>query len=303
MTGAGGAKPRPVSRHLANRAPFRPRRPLRRLATAEHTQGGDGGRRMATKRGARRPAQRRPAQRRPARRGTARRGAARRRPARRAAPQTRTRLAAAAATAALLATTWSTIWPYVLVAAATGASATALWWLHHTDRLPRRGKPRPHEPTALRAASLAEVDALSWREFEHHVAALCRRDGCRDVVVTGGAGDLGADVTATLPDGRRLVIQCKHYAPHRYVPSGDMQKFLGTAWLHHRADVAVFAATCPFGKAALALAAEHRITAVHRDLLGLWNSGTPLTALLAVGGAGQGDAAHRRRWRETYGRG
>lgn len=303
MTGAGGARPRPVSRHLANRAPFRPRQPLRRLATAEHTQGGDGGRRMATKRGARRPAQRRPAQRRPARRGTARRGAARRRPARRAAPQTRTRLGAAAATAALLATTWSTIWPYVLVAAATGASATALWWLHHTDRLPRRGKPHPHEPTALRAASLAEVDALSWREFEHHVAALCRRDGCRDVVVTGGAGDLGADVTATLPDGRRLVIQCKHYAPHRYVPSGDMQKFLGTAWLHHRADVAVFAATCPFGKAALALAAEHRITAVHRDLLGLWNSGTPLTALLAVGGAGQGDAAHRRRWRETYGRG
>lgn len=247
MTGAGGAKSRPVSRHLANRAPFRPRRPLRRLATAEHTQGGDGGRRMATKRGARRPAQRRPAQRRPARRGTARRGAARGRPARRAAPQTRTRLGAAAATAALLATTWSTIWPYVLVAA-TGASATALWWLHHTDRLPRRGKPHPHEPTALRAASLAEVDALSWREFEHHVAALCRRDGCRDVVVTGGAGDLGADVTATLPDGRRLVIQCKHYAPHRYVPSGDMQKFLGTAWLHHRADVAVFAATCPFAR-------------------------------------------------------
>ncbi|RZE97317.1 hypothetical protein C0L86_16595 [Streptomyces sp. SCA2-2] len=190
-----------------------------------------------------------------------------------------------------------------MAAAATGASATALWWLHHTDRLPRRAEPRPHDLAALRAASLAEIDALSWQEFERHVAALCRRDGCRDVVVTGGAGDLGADVTATLPDGRRLVIQCKHYAPHRYVPSGDMQKFLGTAWLHHRADVAVFAATCPFSKPALALAAEHRITPVHRDLLGLWNTGTPLTTLLALGGAGQGDAAHRRRWRETYGRG
>ncbi|MFE6718674.1 restriction endonuclease [Streptomyces albidoflavus] len=203
----------------------------------------------------------------------------------------------------MLATTWPTIWPYVLATAATGASATALWWLHHTDRLPRRGKPRPHDPAALRAASLAEIDALSWQEFERHVAALCHRDGCRDVVVTGGAGDLGADVTATLPDGRRLVIQCKHYAPHRYVPSGDMQKFLGTAWLHHRADVAVFAATCPFSKPALALAAEHHITPVHRDLLGLWNTGTPLTTLLALGGAGQGDATHRRRWRETYGRG
>ncbi|WP_455753798.1 restriction endonuclease [Streptomyces koyangensis] len=242
---------------------------------------------MATKRGTQRPAQRRPARRRPARR----------------APQTRTSLGAAATTAALLAMTWPTVWPYVLAAAATGASATALWWLHHADRLPRRAEPRPHDPAALRAASLAEIDALSWQEFERHVAALCRRDGCRDVVVTGGAGDLGADVTATLPDGRRLVIQCKHYAPHRYVPSGDMQKFLGTAWLHHRADVAVFAATCPFSKPALALAAEHRITPVHRDLLGLWNTGTPLTTLLALGGAGQGDAAHRRRWRETYGRG
>ncbi|MEY6567408.1 restriction endonuclease, partial [Streptomyces sp. PGLac3x] len=51
------------------------------------------------------------------------------------------------------------------------------------------------------------------------------------------------------------------------------------------------------------LAPHPRSTAVHRDLLGRWNTGTPLTALLALGGAGQGDAAHRRRWRETYGRG
>ncbi|XXP69042.1 restriction endonuclease [Streptomyces sp. BBFR102] len=201
----------------------------------------------------------------------------------------------------MLAASWSTVWPYLLGAAVAGAGGGVLWWLRRTDRLRRRWR----EAEAVRAGqlSLAEVDALSWQEFERYVAGLCRRDGCRDVVVTGGSGDLGADVTATLPDGRRLVIQCKHYAPHRYVPSGDMQKFLGTAWLHHRADVAVFAATCPFGKAALTLAAEHRIVAVHRDLLGLWNTGTPLTALLDLGGAGQGDTAHRRRWRETYGRG
>ncbi|GFH80584.1 hypothetical protein Sgou_52540 [Streptomyces gougerotii] len=115
--------------------------------------------------------------------------------------------------------------------AAAGVAGALLWWLRRTDRLHRSGERRRREAEAVRAGqlSLAEVDALSWQEFERYVAGLCRRDGCRDVVVTGGSGDLGADVTATLPDGRRLVIQCKHYAPHRYVPSGDMQKFLGTA--------------------------------------------------------------------------
>ncbi|CAM5402231.1 restriction endonuclease [Streptomyces diastaticus] len=250
---------------------------------------------MPTKRGGRRPGPRRT----PVRRRTARRRTTRRRRQRATA-----RLGAGAA-ALLLAASWPTVRPHLLAVAAAGVAGALLWWLRRTDRLHRSGERRRREAEAVRAGqlSLAEVDALSWQEFERYVAGLCRRDGCRDVVVTGGSGDLGADVTATLPDGRRLVIQCKHYAPHRYVPSGDMQKFLGTAWLHHRADVAVFAATCPFGKAALALAAEHRIVAVHRDLLGLWNTGTPLTALLGLGGAGQGGAAHRRRWRETYGRG
>ncbi|WFB11828.1 restriction endonuclease [Streptomyces sp. LX-29] len=159
---------------------------------------------------------------------------------------------------------------------------------------------RDDEAIRVGHRSLAEVDAMSWQEFERYVAGLCRRDGCTDVEVSGKSGDLGADVIATLPDGRRLVVQCKHYAPHRYVASGDMQKFVGTAWLHHKADVAVFAATCPFSKAALALAVQHGVLAVHRDLLGVWNTGTPLQAMLPLNGAGQGDRAHRKRWKDTY---
>ncbi|MFI1014350.1 restriction endonuclease [Streptomyces sp. NPDC020965] len=191
------------------------------------------------------------------------------------------------------------VWPYVLVA----VIVATLWWLWRTDRLHRAGdrarRERDRSLTGLR--SLTEVDALTWQQFEEYVAALCRRDGCTEVEVSGKSGDLGADVVGFLPDGRRLVVQCKHYAPHRYVPSGDMQKFVGTAFLHHGADAAVYVATCPFSRAALDLAVTHGILAIHRDLLGQWNTGTPLTALLPLNGSGQGDRRHRRRWKRTYG--
>jgi restriction system protein len=211
-------------------------------------------------------------------------------------------LSAGALLLIVVAASWSSVWPYLLTASLLGALGTVAWWLWHTDRLHRGTDRRWREEDAIRAGlrTLAEVDALTWREFEQYIAALCRRDGCTGVVVSGKSGDLGADVVGVLPDGRRLVVQCKHYAPHRYVPSGDMQKFVGTAWLHHKADVAVFVATCPFSKAALGLAVQHGVLALHRDLLGQWNIGTPLPALLPINGTGQGDQRHRRRWRQTY---
>ncbi len=203
---------------------------------------------------------------------------------------------------AMVVASWSEIWLYLVALAVLGGAGGVLWWLWRTDRLVRARDRMWHKEEAIRAGqlSLAEVDAMSWQEFERYVAGLCRRDGCTSVEVSGRSGDLGADVIATLPDGRRLVIQCKHYAPHRYVPSGDMQKFVGTAWLHHKADVAVFAATCRFSDAALGLAVQQNILAVHRDLLGQWNTGTPLLNLLSLNGTGQGDGGHRRRWKDTY---
>lgn len=208
----------------------------------------------------------------------------------------------AAVVLVLLAAFWSTVWPYLAGAVVLGGAGAAAGWLRRTDRLVRGRKRQWREEDAIRTGhrSLAAVDAMSWQDFERYVAQLCRRDGCTDVEVSGKSGDLGADVVATLADGRRLVVQCKHYAPHRYVPSGDMQKFVGTAWLHHKADVAVFVATCPFSKPALALAVQHGILALHRDLLGQWNTGTPLPALLSLNGTGQGDRAHRQCRRDTY---
>ncbi|MEV5983231.1 restriction endonuclease [Streptomyces sp. NPDC052114] len=128
--------------------------------------------------------------------------------------------------------------------------------------------------------SLEAVWAMGDRAFEEYVAELCRRDGCTDVRRVGGAGDLGADVTGRLPDGRRLVIQCKRYAKHRAVGSRDIQTFNGTARAEHGADVPVFVASCVFTGPARAFAARQDLCLIDVNLLGFWNSGTPLASFL-----------------------
>lgn len=119
------------------------------------------------------------------------------------------------------------------------------------------------------------MDAMNGREFEEHVAALLRRDGCTDVVVRGGGRDRGVDVTALTADGRRLVVQCKRFAPHLSITSPELQKFVGAAKVLHHSDVALFVATCPFTREALDIAAETGITALHRGLVEQWSAGTP----------------------------
>ncbi|MGW4506890.1 restriction endonuclease [Streptomyces sp. NPDC004436] len=121
---------------------------------------------------------------------------------------------------------------------------------------------------------------MSPLQFEEYVADLCRRDGCTEVRRVGAANDLGADVVGRLPDGRKLVVPCKRYAKHRTVGSPDLQKFNGTARSEHGADVPLFVASCKFTKQARAFAARHGLVLVDVDLLGFWNSGTALSALL-----------------------
>jgi restriction system protein len=128
--------------------------------------------------------------------------------------------------------------------------------------------------------SLDVVWAMGDREFEEYVAKLCRRDGCTRVQRVGGRADLGADVIGWMPDGRRLVVQCKRYAKHRTVGSPDLQKFNGTARSEHGADVALFVASCVFTRHARSFAARHQLTLIDVDLLGFWHSGTPLDKLL-----------------------
>jgi len=184
------------------------------------------------------------------------------------------------------------VWVVVALAAVAGAVVVA--------GLVRAGA-REAAAERIRLAEQAQLQAVQsldavWRmndqEFEEYVAMLCRRDGCTDVRRVGGAGDLGADVIGYLPDGRKVVIQCKRYARHRSVGSRDIQTFNGTARAEHGADVPVFVASCKYTSPARAFASKQQLTLIDTDLLGFWNSGTSLTSFLDLDIARSGN--HRK---------
>ncbi|MEU2083163.1 restriction endonuclease [Streptomyces albus] len=232
-----------------------------------------------------------------ARRG---RGAAARR---RKAARRRSVAAAIVATAVLLTALLPEARPYLLAAALLAAAGAAGWWLWRKDRLTREQDRRWRQADRISAGrrTLAEVDAMTGTEFEELVAQLCRRDGCTEVRRVGGSHDNGADVVGRLPDGRSMVIQCKRYTPSSTIASREMRDLLG-ARVHFGADLAVFVTTTRFSRPSEKFAVQHGILAVHRDHLGLWNSGASLQSLTEVNGAGQGNPHHRARWKQAYGK-
>ncbi|MDX2542987.1 restriction endonuclease [Streptomyces sp. WI04-05B] len=163
-----------------------------------------------------------------------------------------------------------------LVALRTGVQRIERRLHQHHARLQRLEGTRDDRPAV---GVMAAMDAMNGRTFEHHVAKLLRRDGCTNVVVQGGHGDRGVDIIALTADGRRLVVQCKRFAPYLNITSPDMQKFVGSAKVLYRAEVALYVATCPFTPEALSIATEAGITTVHRGVVEEWSAGEPLKVL------------------------
>ncbi|MGB8938959.1 MAG: restriction endonuclease [Streptomyces sp.] len=111
-------------------------------------------------------------------------------------------------------------------------------------------------------------------EFEQAIADLCVRDACREVEVVGGAGDLGADVVAVTAEGLRIVIQCKLYGDDNKVGSQDLQRFGGTCFTLHGADIAALVTTSDFTTPALDYAQQCGIVCVNGEELRAWSDGT-----------------------------
>ncbi|MGV9641089.1 restriction endonuclease [Streptomyces sp. NPDC003514] len=145
---------------------------------------------------------------------------------------------------------------------------------------PEEVSPAPSPAAAAGEEATAVLDVpvdcfeLDPDAFEQTVADLCLRDGCADVEVVGGAGDLGADVTAVTPDGRRLIVQCKRYCETNKVGSQDLQRFGGTCFTVHEADIAVVVTTSDFTAPALEYAERCGILCVNGDELSAWHDGT-----------------------------
>ncbi|WP_455713372.1 restriction endonuclease [Streptomyces zhihengii] len=131
---------------------------------------------------------------------------------------------------------------------------------------------------------LPQLDALHHTRFEEAVRDLMRRDGCRDAQRVGGGGDLGADVKATDPFGRRWVVQCKHRRDGlagSAVGTPDLQVLNGTARQVHGADIAVIVTNGRVTAPAVAFAQQQRLHVVDRHTLALWAAGSrPLWELL-----------------------
>ncbi|WP_030410389.1 restriction endonuclease, partial [Streptomyces sp. NRRL S-1448] len=134
--------------------------------------------------------------------------------------------------------------------------------------------PRPVVDVDPRPPEIDDYAEMDADAFEEAVAGLCERDGCEDVRVVGGANDLGADVVAVAPDGRSVVIQCKRYGADNKVGSQELQRFGGTCFTVHGADVAAVVTTSAFTDPAREYAEQCAILCFdHDDLVG-WASGT-----------------------------
>ncbi|AOR29926.1 restriction endonuclease [Streptomyces fodineus] len=188
--------------------------------------------------------------------------------------------AAAGAVIAVMVVHWLLAhWWLLLIAAVLVVLGGSWWW---RQRMQRAEQER-NRARALRY-QLAQLDALSHRQFEHAIRDLMYRDGCGDALQVGGRGDLGADVKATDPLGRRWVIQCKHRrngAQGAPVGTPELQVLNGTGRPVHKGDVVVMVTNGRITQPGRVFARQQRLHLVDRHVLASWAaSSRPLWELL-----------------------
>lgn len=157
--------------------------------------------------------------------------------------------------------------------ALTAAAALGSWRLRRLQRT-RAEQAEATRIYAIRATEISAYHAMNPAEFEQALGYLCTRDGCTQVQVVGGAGDLGADVIALTPTGLRLVIQAKRYRPGNRVSGPDLQRFGGTCFTIHGAAIAAVVTTSDFTGQARDYAQRAGIQLFDEQALASWASRT-----------------------------
>jgi len=122
---------------------------------------------------------------------------------------------------------------------------------------------RRHGPVET---SVDEFLAMTPTEFEAAVGRILGRHGYR-LTLTGGPGDLAADLIGTDPDGRPTVVQCKRYAPGHPVGSRDVQLLMALGVRHHKAERLVLVTTSDFTDPARDLADEQGVDLISGEEL------------------------------------
>ncbi|MFF2781009.1 restriction endonuclease [Streptomyces sp. NPDC058052] len=136
--------------------------------------------------------------------------------------------------------------------------------------------------TASRAASmlpvgrlsvlgLDDVDQLNGYTFEVFVAELLTASGGRNVVVRGGANDGGVDITGTLEQLGRIIVQCKHSTkPDKNSVDASHIRELNGARADHDVDVALMVTNRKVTRQAWEAADRFRIHIVGRIRMERW---------------------------------
>jgi restriction endonuclease Mrr len=111
-----------------------------------------------------------------------------------------------------------------------------------------------------RSLTLGGLLSLTSREFEARICDILSDHGYEDIEHVGRTGDLGIDIFATDPNGERVGIQCKRYAPDRLVPAPDVRLLYGD--MTHAEVRGVFVTTSGYTADARSYADSHGINLI-----------------------------------------
>ena len=113
------------------------------------------------------------------------------------------------------------------------------------------------------AARLEEIDQMDGFSFEYYIAELLKEHGFRQVVVTGGSGDFGVDITAVIGN-TKYAFQCKNY--QRNIGVTPIQEVYSGAPMY-KASVCVVVTNAYFTPHAIELARSLGVRLWDRDVL------------------------------------